>query len=626
MAVDPGLVVSLEARLDKFEKQLKEAGVIADRHVSAIEDRFSKSNPSFSGSFLGNFLANLTTKGLDAAVKMVSDLVDRFIDLEKVSKLTGESMRDLFGIQEAAAKFKVPVDETAASVKALAVLLDQMQRGEKNSLTALFDANPQFLKGVNRDALTLQQTLALVSDIVQNARTEIQKIDLAKAAGQTESMVKFLQQGGEAVTYLSKNAAATAPDLQKLADGAKAFDEAWREAVANVKSYLSQNLFDIVKGDLQDIIALLGGAVKFLGLFKGGLIDASTQSAASDLDRLRQSLINFKNAREQINESAGLDTSKSARDDRRKPESAIDRQAGTSTRSTDRPLSNVPLKDDKSPRELQSSFDRTEEQITKHTASVNADTIAVSQNTSVQAQLRAEFQLLNAIRKDEGEVTQAQIDQYTKLRATMSAEQALVEARINLTAAHKQSFIAASEGAALATAANTRAADSVAKLNSASSQFGSALSTAFADAVVEGKNLNEVVTSLVKTLGKASINSVFASFFNQQAGGGLSPFASLFGIGRNAEGTDNWRGGPTWVGEKGPEIVNLPRGAQVIPNSVARGATGSTFAPVTTIDARGMDPAAVGRFGQIMERHERALQQIAKSMQSSQRFSMSGVS
>jgi hypothetical protein len=36
----------------------------------------------------------------------------------------------------------------------------------------------------------------------------------------------------------------------------------------------------------------------------------------------------------------------------------------------------------------------------------------------------------------------------------------------------------------------------------------------------------------------------------------------------NAGGTDNWPGGLSWVGEKGPEVVNLPRGAQVIPNNV----------------------------------------------------------
>lgn len=37
--------------------------------------------------------------------------------------------------------------------------------------------------------------------------------------------------------------------------------------------------------------------------------------------------------------------------------------------------------------------------------------------------------------------------------------------------------------------------------------------------------------------------------------------------GHNATGTSNWRGGMTWVGERGPELVNLPRGSQVIPNN-----------------------------------------------------------
>lgn len=59
--------------------------------------------------------------------------------------------------------------------------------------------------------------------------------------------------------------------------------------------------------------------------------------------------------------------------------------------------------------------------------------------------------------------------------------------------------------------------------------------------------------------------------------GGLSWLADkvggLFGgggksgsVGSNAEGTNNWRGGPTWVGERGPELVNLPKGSRVLPN------------------------------------------------------------
>lgn len=74
-------------------------------------------------------------------------------------------------------------------------------------------------------------------------------------------------------------------------------------------------------------------------------------------------------------------------------------------------------------------------------------------------------------------------------------------------------------------------------------------------------------------------------------------------IGANAMGTDNWRGGLSWVGEKGPELVNLPMGAQVIPNnkigSVGGGGMSFTYAPV--IDAKGASLAAVQELEQRMQ-------------------------
>lgn len=60
----------------------------------------------------------------------------------------------------------------------------------------------------------------------------------------------------------------------------------------------------------------------------------------------------------------------------------------------------------------------------------------------------------------------------------------------------------------------------------------------------------------------------------------------------NANGTQNWRGGMTWVGERGPELVNLPRGSQVIPAHRAQGMGGGGV--TVNVDARGSaDPAAV---------------------------------
>ena len=40
-------------------------------------------------------------------------------------------------------------------------------------------------------------------------------------------------------------------------------------------------------------------------------------------------------------------------------------------------------------------------------------------------------------------------------------------------------------------------------------------------------------------------------------------------MGMNAAGTPNWRGGWTTVGEKGPELMNLPRGTQIIPHEAS---------------------------------------------------------
>jgi phage-related protein len=65
---------------------------------------------------------------------------------------------------------------------------------------------------------------------------------------------------------------------------------------------------------------------------------------------------------------------------------------------------------------------------------------------------------------------------------------------------------------------------------------------------------------------------------------GISDWA---GIGKNATGTDFWRGGLTQVNEKGGEIMNLPRGTQIIPHDVsmemARNSSGGSSAPTINI-------------------------------------------
>ncbi len=48
-------------------------------------------------------------------------------------------------------------------------------------------------------------------------------------------------------------------------------------------------------------------------------------------------------------------------------------------------------------------------------------------------------------------------------------------------------------------------------------------------------------------------------------------------FGENARGTNYWPGGLSWVGERGPELVNLPRGAQVFDAQDSQRMAGRTF-------------------------------------------------
>ncbi len=113
-------------------------------------------------------------------------------------------------------------------------------------------------------------------------------------------------------------------------------------------------------------------------------------------------------------------------------------------------------------------------------------------------------------------------------------------------------------------------------------------------------------------------------------GNGLSWLANkvegLFGggsedggsVGSNAEGTNNWRGGPTWVGERGPELVDLPKGSRVLPNKESVQLAQNAAQPVvreifqTATVAKPSIYAAGNNFTPVLQRIEKGLGVIAE--------------
>lgn len=90
-----------------------------------------------------------------------------------------------------------------------------------------------------------------------------------------------------------------------------------------------------------------------------------------------------------------------------------------------------------------------------------------------------------------------------------------------------------------------------------------------------GNQFERASDRAIDRLLDAILSTDWGSLFNGGGGGkGASGWISaglnvLFG--RNAVGTESWRGGLTWVGENGPELISAPRGARITPAFRAQG-------------------------------------------------------
>lgn len=113
---------------------------------------------------------------------------------------------------------------------------------------------------------------------------------------------------------------------------------------------------------------------------------------------------------------------------------------------------------------------------------------------------------------------------------------------------------------------------------------------------------------LFDQMGKVDWSQFFKGGSDGEGGSNVIAKGLNFLFGRqNAHGTDFWTGGPTWVGERGPELLDLPRGSRVIENArsldmMRRAASGAgsaagaapvslVYAPAHTIS--GVDTARI---------------------------------
>lgn len=157
-------------------------------------------------------------------------------------------------------------------------------------------------------------------------------------------------------------------------------------------------------------------------------------------------------------------------------------------------------------------------------------------------------------------------EETAKLKATMWMS--ATDARVweNLTAAGVSADSA--EGREIESL--TRAAEGMRDLKSATEEWKTSLSDGFRELTKHGASFSDVLSGLASKLADMMWSRGFDALWSGGLGKQVGGWFSKIGIGSNANGTKNWRGGWTELNERGAEIVNLPRGTQIIPHQLSK--------------------------------------------------------
>lgn len=190
-------------------------------------------------------------------------------------------------------------------------------------------------------------------------------------------------------------------------------------------------------------------------------------------------------------------------------------------------------------------------------------------------------------------------------------------------------------------------------LSGVSSQISGDLTSGLTDIATGTKSVKDgfkdMASSIIKDIEQMMIKLYIVGPLMRGLQGGGGGLLGLFGGGSTAQatsaatlasnsggaffgpgfasGTDFAPGGVSLVGENGPELVNLPRGSQVVPNDVLRkgGGGGGGTSIVYQINAAGADSGTVARIQTVLAQHANAISQQSRAMASAQRMQQTGV-
>lgn len=279
--------------------------------------------------------------------------------------------------------------------------------------------------------------------------------------------------------------------------------------------------------------------------------------------------------------------------------------------------------------ETKDAFDRAEESLRKYIETTNAASLSIDATAGAQERLKAVALLtaagmkdglsratataraqLNGLTTDAGYAAEAlakarvasQI-KFGQNTAFLSPEDVSIATQLK----HVYPDVATALGSVEAAGLRTNAA-----LSGISGQLSGQLTTGLTDILDGTKSVGAGFTDMSKVIIRAIeemivkllivgplMRALQGGLGGLLGGGSSNATDGIGGFGPtvpgHASGTNASPGGWHWVGENGPELMNLPRGAKVLPNGQTPGGGGVTAPVQIKIDATGADEAGLAR-------------------------------
>lgn len=615
------LVVSLEANIKKYERELARSRGVTDSALRGVERSVSNSANKIEGSMArvgASIRGGIAVALAGISVGKLTELTDAFTKVQNSLKVNGlegakltETYRQLFDIAQ---KQGVPL-EGLSEVYSKAATAQKELNASSADLVMFTNAVAVALRAgavgsVQADQALQQLGQALasgkveweeLSSVVDSAPTIMQAAaaGIKEAGGSVGKLTALVKDGKVSSEALFRAIIAGLPAVQSLADKT---DETSAQGLTRLKN----SLIDLV-GALDKSSGASNAAVSAMSSVSSAIdrITASIPGAISALSSYFEKLSKapyFQSLVQSIGDTEGGNTPASAASPFTRPanrlegafsdaklaragslagmEDALKRRGAGEVARPKPAVKPISLKDFKVPGDdkdkkggggggkSENEYQREIKNIKERTAALQNEATTVGQSEGQIARSETAFKLLEAAKK----------------------------ANVDITPQLKADIEAVSSAMGTATQKLHEAEEANRRFQSEARNFGSTLSDGFKDAILEGEKLVNVMGKLLKSLAGRGIDSIFDGLFGKTgagtallkgAGGGLGGLIS--GITGRAGGGPVKPGTAYTVGESGRETFVPTTPGRIIPAGRGGRSGPSVRMGDTIIDARGAD-------------------------------------